>query len=337
LNIIKPKISVILPFYNAERTIKEAASSILAQTYTHFELILIDNNSDDKSLKIVTNLQKKDSRIILIKERKQGVVNAFNKGLSIARGCYIVRMDADDISHSERLEQQLEYLEKNKQVDVVSCLVKLQSDINNNEGFQKYVSWLNSMVTYSEIKLNRFIESPIVNPSVMLRKEVFDKYGTYENGDFPEDYEFWLRLLQNGVVVEKINEFLFIWRDSKIRLTRTDDLYSADRFYKIKIKYLVKQLVIMGIDLNDIWIWGAGRKTRQRVKYLEEFGVTIRGYIDVNCKNKSRPFCIHYSEISKSKQKMILSFVGNIGAKYKIRKYLKGEGFIEGKNFFLLA
>ena len=93
---MSPKVSVILPFYNAENTLSKAVDSILLQTYNNFELLLIDNNSTDKSLYIVKDFIKKDHRIQLLTEERQGVAFAMNKGIDFSNGEYIARMDADD-------------------------------------------------------------------------------------------------------------------------------------------------------------------------------------------------------------------------------------------------
>ena len=95
---IKPKVSVILPFFNAEQTLNRAIESIANQSYSNFECILIDNNSTDKSNSIAKEWVTKDNRFILTTEEKQGVVFASNKGFEIAQGKYIARMDADDFA-----------------------------------------------------------------------------------------------------------------------------------------------------------------------------------------------------------------------------------------------
>lgn len=104
---------MILPFYNAGATIERAIKSISRQTFEFFECILIDNNSVDKSPSIAENITKTDSRYKLVKEKKQGVVHASNKGCLVANGKYIARMDADDEAYPQRLEKQLDFLEKN--------------------------------------------------------------------------------------------------------------------------------------------------------------------------------------------------------------------------------
>lgn len=104
-------ISVILPVYNAELYLKEAIESILKQTYKSFELIILNDGSSDNSLNIINSF--KDDRIILIDRENNGLVYTLNEGINMAKSKYIARMDADDISLSDRFEKQIKHMEEN--------------------------------------------------------------------------------------------------------------------------------------------------------------------------------------------------------------------------------
>ena len=178
-----------MPFFNAEDTLERAIISLINQTYLDFECILINNNSRDKSLQIAHYYAEKDNRIQLVNEPLQGVVFASNKGFQKARGQFIARMDADDEAHPERLRLQAEFLEQNPDYGAVSGLVEYVSTRKIYKGLRKYVDWANSVSTYDQIKTSRFIDSPIVNPTAMWRRDTAEKHGMYRPGDFPEDYE----------------------------------------------------------------------------------------------------------------------------------------------------
>lgn len=330
-----PSISIILPFFNAEKTLSEAIQSILNQTFTDFELILVNNNSTDKSLEIAQSFQ--DNRIKIIQEPKQGVMHAFNRGLQVAKGKYIARTDADDICLPNRFALQKKFLDKNSTIGVVSGLVKYEGHRADTQGFQMYVDWVNSIQTPQQIQNELFVESPIVNPTMMTRRELFEKYGTYQDGNFPEDYELWLRWSEQGVNFQKITEEILIWRDSDTRLTRTDERYSTDAFYRIKTKYLVKKLQKVNPHFPKVWIWGAGKRSRKRAHLLTEYGIQIVGSIDV-VRNKIQDYpCIYFEDIPEYNELFILSYVANRGVGVKIREFLLKRGFTEGKNFILVA
>jgi glycosyltransferase involved in cell wall biosynthesis len=331
----KIKVSVVMPFYNAGATIARAIQSILDQTYSNFELILVDNNSTDNSIGIAREFAEKDRRIVLLHEPRQGVTYAANTGNNAARGEYIARMDADDVSLPKRLCKQVLFLDEHPPVGVVSCFVEHVGHHKSTVGIEKYVNWANSLDTPEKISLNRFVEMPLINPTVMFRRELLQQHGGYIHGDFPEDYEMWLRWMGRGVKLAKVPEVLFRWYDSDTRLTRSDVRYSTDAFYRTKAGHLADWLMMN--DHPYIWVWGAGRKTRKRVKYLMEKGIFVEGYIDVKPRFLEDTCCIYYEEFNWEAPAFILSFVGNHGARDKIRNYLLLKGKVEGRDFLMMA
>jgi len=184
---MKPKISVIMPVYNAEKYIGEAIESIRNQTFANFEFIIIYDLSFDNSLKIINNYS--DSRIRIIENKKRiGLVKSLNKAVKCARGEYIARQDADDISLPDRLELQLEFLEKHPKVALIGTGIYVID--KNGDVTEKRIMHPNPKK--SLLKGNRFIHG-----SVMFRKAVIDEFGAYnELFKNSEDYELWLRLSQ---------------------------------------------------------------------------------------------------------------------------------------------
>ncbi len=330
----KPEISVILPYYNAEKTLRRAAKSILDQSFSDFELLLIDNNSSDKSASIALDLAAVDSRIRVLQESKQGVANAMNCGLKNAHGSYLARMDADDFSHPKRLEKQHQFLSRHPETGCVGTEVQFIPHNLNSEGFQRFVQWVNSFHTPEEIELNRFIEIPLVNPTIMFRRELFEKYGGCLDGDFPEDYELQLRYLSAGVRMAKLPEALLEWHDYSTRLTRTDRRYSTKAFFKTKALYFKKWSEQNNRFHPKIWLWGAGRKTRQRAVFLEQEGLEIEGRIDIV---KSKQDAIYYKNLPAPGRFFIVSMVTNTGAGEKIRTFLRQREYVEGDDFLLMG
>lgn len=327
------KVSVILPFFNAESFLKKSIESILNQKFSDFELILIDNNSSDKSSQIAFKYAEERENVKLYHEKQQGVVFASILGLSKASGKYIARMDADDIAFPEKLGLQSNFLDTNLDIQAVASLVKYYSMIEKTEGFERFVNWSNSVVACEEIYLSRFIEFPVVNPTLMFRREVADKFGYYESGNFPEDYEMCLRWLENGVRFSKINQALLQWTDREERLTRADKLYSAENFYRIKAKYLANWLKKKGH--HKIAVWGAGKRPRKRAKYLEEMGIEISFYIDI-IKDRVLPkACVFYEDIPKAGEIFIVSYIAKEVARQEIATFLESSNYKNGKDYIL--
>ena len=134
--------------YNGEKYLAEAIKSILNQTYKNFEFIIVNDGSKDNSVEIIKNYMKKDNRIVLIDRENKGLPYSLNEGISIAKGQYIARMDADDISLSNRFEKQIKYMEENK-IDVCGSYIKLFGDntkeqiVNLKTAILNDPSWFN--------------------------------------------------------------------------------------------------------------------------------------------------------------------------------------------------
>ena len=182
-----PKISVIMPVYNAEKYLNEAIDSILNQTFGDFELIIINDGSTDSSVEIIKNYN--DSRIRFIDNKTNEIyMKRLNEGIELAHGEYIARMDADDISLPQRFEKQVEFLDKNPDIGIVGTFWK-------SFGAEECVVELPQFP--AEVQVFSIFHSPFGHPSVMFRKSFFDKYGLRydENCPYAEDYDLWTKAL----------------------------------------------------------------------------------------------------------------------------------------------
>jgi glycosyltransferase involved in cell wall biosynthesis len=330
-----PLISVLLPFYNAEATLDRAIASIINQSYTDFELILIDNNSDDKSHEIALKWVSKDHRIKLIEENLQGVVHATNTGADIARGMYISRMDSDDEAIEKKLTLQKEYLDEHPDCDAVAGMVEHVPYSEKAAGFSRFVEWSNSILSYQEIYNNRFIELPLVNPTLMWRKDIALQHGLYRFGDFPEDYEMILRWLNDSVRIEKIPEIVLKWYDSETRLTRTDNIYSDKSFYEIKSKYLAEWLKNNNPFHPKVAVWGASRISRRRARLLEPYGIEFQNYIDTKKGRQVGKEIIYYEDLPPAGSMFILSYIRQMDNRDRIRDFLNERGYEEGVDYLM--
>ncbi len=329
-----PEISVILPFYNAEKTLERSVNSILNQTFDNFELLAVNNNSTDNSEQIIRDLSEKDKRLKIMNESKQGVVFASLKGLHKAKANLISRADADDVWHPEKFMQQYAYIREHPEIDVVSCRVNF---IGNSEskGMLAYVKETNKYLTHTEISINRFSELQVINPTILFRKTCIEKYGFYKEGHFPEDYELFLRWIEKGVKYHKLPDTLLDWYDSENRLTRTDKRYSFDAFYRIKSTYLFRFLKENNPFFPQIVVWGAGKLSKNRLKYLEDSGIQTKYFIDVDKNKIDDKNIISYETIPDPGKIYIVSFVNNRGMRSKIKDFLISKNYIEGKNFVI--
>jgi len=186
------KVSVIMSAFNEENYLKESVESILSQTYGDFEFIIINDNSTDKTKDILNNLAKKDSRIKIITNIQNiGLTKSLNKAIKIARGEYIARQDADDISLPERFKSQIEFLDNNPDIKILGTF---------NYAIDKKGKVLakNTLLTaHKEIKKNLIKRNPFIHSSVMIDREILNKVGLYnEEFETTQDYELWFRILK---------------------------------------------------------------------------------------------------------------------------------------------
>lgn len=181
-----PKISVIMSVYNGEEYLREAMDSILNQTFTDFEFIIVNDGSTDNSLKIIETYN--DERIGIINNEKNiGLTKSLNKALKQAKGEYIARQDADDISLPNRFEKQMKYFEENPEVALLGTSAYIIDE--TGEIIQKCVVLAKPSIK-SLLKKNRFSHG-----SVMVKKEIVDKVGGYNDLlRYSQDYELWLRI-----------------------------------------------------------------------------------------------------------------------------------------------
>lgn len=328
------KVSVVMPVYNAEGTVLQALESLRAQSFRPLEIIVVNDGSTDGTMKLLH--QHPD--IKLLDHSHRGIAPALNDGLAAASGDYIARMDADDSCHPERIEMQTSFLDAFPEIGIVGCRVGFGGDREKQAGYAAHVDWINMLIGTEEIALNRFIESPLAHPSVMFRRELFEQFGAYRDGPFPEDYELWLRWMANGVKAGKVDQELITWNDPPDRLSRTDDRYSIDAFYETKAQYLFQWLEQNNPHHPNLIIWGAGRVTRKRVAILEQYGIRITQYVDIKKRqlNCGTPV-IQPDKIPDPKTCFVLSMVGKRGVRDLIRPILHERGFVEGGNCIFAA
>lgn len=191
----QPFISVILPVFNAESYIFDSINSILSQTYKDFELIIINDGSTDSSESIIQSFN--DERIKYYRnDKNRGLIYTLNRGLTLANGEYIARMDADDICTPTRFEVQLSFLQDHVDIGVVGAEATIfQGQYKDYP--QNKCGYFHKPKTDEEIKAKLFVDNPIIHPTVLMRKEVLEKTNGYNRNFYQvEDLALWIDLSQ---------------------------------------------------------------------------------------------------------------------------------------------
>lgn len=225
--------SVIMATYKESiECLKQSIESIINQTYNDFEFIIILDNPDNKEhIAFINDYVCKDERIkFYINDKNMGLTNTLNRGLKLAEGKYICRMDADDISELYRMEHQKKYLEEND-FDLIGGISQMIDEDGNTIYSIKKVPTNFKMIKKC-IKYNQVIS----HPTWFGKKEVFDKLNGYRNMPLCEDYDFTLRAILQGFKISNVNECVLKYRMTKDSISRSN-LFEQYLF----ARYITKQ------------------------------------------------------------------------------------------------
>lgn len=228
-----PKVSVVMPVYNAGDYLKSAIGSILTQSFSDFEFLLVDDCSTDGSLSVCEAFARKDERIRLIRRLKNGgIVSALNDGLAAAKGAFIARMDADDVAEPERLKNQLAYLETNIQVGLCGTSIEV---IDQNS---KPLSTRIAVTDTQLVKRLLDVCSPVAHPTWLMRKAVIERVGGYRNVAPVEDYDFLQRVVSSGFALGNIEYVGLKYRVSPTSISSTRTISQRKGFALLHKSYL---------------------------------------------------------------------------------------------------
>ncbi|HSP78067.1 MAG TPA: glycosyltransferase, partial [Myxococcaceae bacterium] len=260
--------------------------------------------------------------------------------LSRATSPYVARMDADDEALPRRLEASVAALEEDASLAGVGTGVEMfREDQPVSPSMRGYAEWLNGLTTAELLHRERFIESPVCHPSVCLRREAVVAEGGWEHGDFPEDYELWLRLIDRGWRMRNLPEVLLRWRDSGERLTRTDPRYAHKRFIWVKARYLARSREVGG---RPLVVWGTGPGGLTLTRFLLAEGARVERFIDVHPRKVGT--LIHGIPVDPPESlgvppedTHLVAAVGVRGIRDEIRDTLTALGWKEGVHFTCAA
>lgn len=220
---VTPQVSVILPVRDGERWLREAVVSVLTQTLAELELVVVDDGSGDATPAILAELGASDPRLVVLRQERDGLVAALNRGLAQARAPLIARLDADDIALPERLARQRDYMRDHPDVVLLGGWADIIDESGTPRGRQMRPDPAGLRQTLTK-------KSPFIHPTVMFRAEAARRVGGYRAAfEAGEDYDFWLRLADIGEIAI-LPELLIRYREHGGSVTRTRELrqiYSA--------------------------------------------------------------------------------------------------------------
>lgn len=298
-----PIVSIVLPVKNGSDYINKAIDSILAQTFTNFELIVIDDGSDDNTAQIVRAYD--DPRIILICQENQGVSRASNRGFELSRGKYITRHDHDDLSMPTRIEKQVKFLETHPECSFVGTWAQIWVGDKPTDRVHRHPT------SSGQLAFALLFNSPFVHSSCLYRKEVFNSTGGY-TGDSdrvpPEDYEYFSRI-SRGYPMANIPEVLVVYREvsnSMSSMLRSNYMAAKAKFIFNLARISAENLAYVN-NLNSI------NSTTEEFGQLIHHGLNPHQYVNIQeikklVNNAADRLAIRFNDpsIQKMRKEMLL-------------------------------
>lgn len=323
-----------MPVKNAGKYITDCLDSILAQSHIHWELIAVNDHSEDDSEQILQQYASFDKRIVPIRNRGNGIICALRLALSFCDGKYITRMDADDFMNPQKLNFMLKDLVTHGPGHVALGQVKYFAENGVKAGYKRYEAWLNALtvegLNFSEL----YKECVIPSPCFMIHKEDLLKAGGFESDIYPEDYDLAFRFYKNGYKCIPTNETLHYWRDYDTRTSRTHENYADNRFLDLKLRYFDK---LHRNEESRLVVWGAGTKGKIIAKWLLDAHIPFSWVCDNDKKIGKDIYGVrmeHFSSITEFSNPQVIVSVANEEEHASIVGYLQELGLKPMEDYF---
>jgi glycosyltransferase involved in cell wall biosynthesis len=324
------RTSWLIPVRDCERWIAQAVGSALGECGADDEVLVVDDGSTDHSVARIPQ----DPRIRVLRQPPSGIVTALNRGLAAARGELVARLDADDVVIPGRLAVQREVLALKPGLGAVGGrAVPMRDDGPVPAFMSRYVAWVNGL---SDVHREILVESPLFHPATTLRREAVLDVGGYRDGDFPEDYDLFLRLVRGGWGLANLDRPVLRWRDREGRLTRTDRRYRRDAMLPLKQAFLEAR-VRPGARVG---VWGGGKAGRPWTRWVTGQGATLAAVVDrkTGTTRRGTPVTLP-ADLPGMALDLLLVAVGAPGAREIIREELADlrPDLVEGRDWFAVA
>jgi glycosyltransferase involved in cell wall biosynthesis len=309
-----PGVSWLIPVRNGCEWLTEAVLSALAESGSDDEVVVVDDGSDES----VRSLLPEDDRVVLVQQGPEGIVSALERGRKRCRHEWIARLDADDAALPGRVAAQTRFLMDHPNVAVVGGRAQMNSVLGKlTDGMQRYLDWVNGIEDWHAELL---VESPLFHPAVMMRASVIEQLGGYREGDLPEDYDLWLRVVSAGHQIAAVSQDVVRLRDHPARLTRTDSRYRRLAFQALKMEFLDRGPLS---NPKRVAVWGAGKTGRSWLRWLKTAGHDVPVVFDPFQGTERQGVPIRPpNELAELRLDHLIVAVGVAGARQTIREQI---------------
>jgi glycosyltransferase involved in cell wall biosynthesis len=332
-----PEISVLLPAFDAARTLGAALRSIQRQTERDWECIVVDDGSSDDTLRVAQAVARADARVCVVQRPHAGIVPALVAGLAACRAPLVARMDADDLMSRRRLELQRQALQRAPELAAVGCHVRLFPRAHLRAGLLEYEGWLRAINTPEDVLREAFVECPLAHPTLMIRRDVLVELG-YRDPSWPEDYDLLLRLLEARHAVGVVSERLLHWRDGASRLSRSSARYSIPAFVECKAEFLARDFLAHS---EQFLLWGFGDTGKALANALARRGKHPAAIIELHPRRLGQLIrgvrVVAPQALRDLPRLPLVVSVAGLTPRTEIRAALSALGFVERRDYICAA
>lgn len=257
-----------MPVKDTAPYLDDCLSSIVAQTFADWELIAVNDQSSDNSLKILTDFAKRDNRVKVFTNPSPGLLKALRFGYNQTTGELIHRMDSDDKMPLKKLQLMVEAWQKNGKGSLITGGTEYFKDKGEvGDGFKRYDAWLREVARRQSHAIEMYRECVIPSNCWLVHRIDFDSVGGFEPATFPEDYDLCFRFITKGLTIIGLDEVLHLWRDREDRISRNWEVYRDNRFFELKVNYFFNY---SRQSERPLALWGAGKNGKDLAKLIQQ-------------------------------------------------------------------
>lgn len=330
-------VSILIPFKDVADYFEECLSSIRLQTYENWEVIAVNDGSNDNSLGIANKFANEDQRFRILTNDESGIITALRKAYENCSGEYITRMDADDHMAPDRLRIMVTSLQKNGKGHLAVGKVKYFSKNGVNNGYDRYEKWLNGLTATGENFVDIYKECVIPSPCWMVHRSDFEASDAFNPNRYPEDYDLAFRFYEKRLQCIPCTTTLHYWRDYEKRTSRTSEHYAQNYFLEIKLHYFLK---LEYKPTHNLVVWGAGKKGKTIANSLLAKNIPFHWVCDNPKKIGKDIYGVtlgHYTELNKIKNSKSIITVANEEEQISIRAFFTNLEQIASKEYFFFC
>ncbi len=326
-------VSIVMAVYNGEKHLNESINSLLSQTYSNIEIIIVDDGSTDETQSILNKLKDKRIKVIHLKENS-GAAHALNRGIKNAKGSWIAINDADDISYPNRIEEQVNYLKENPDLVGIGTLVEFISESPklSKKDLKIGQSRKNYFCTREQIREQMIYGSPVIHSSMLFSKDIFWEVGGY-NSEYKisYDHDLWLKFLEKGDV-EKVPKILLKYRINEDSLAHRDYSVTTNEIQLTSSKAIYRLVKQNGQNNPKVIIAGLSKICENYQAFISPLsGLAVDGVIDIN-QDWENAVKETMKKIKKGKVDALI-VLGRDENK-NLLKYVQKAGLVLNKNVF---